>query len=401
MKYALYGIGGVYNFGCEAIVRGTSVYLKDVDPEAEVRYYSFDLDYDKKMLRDLELDVRPITRSDSVFLRGLNKALRTAASQRQALRVRCSEMIRDNDCLVSIGGDIYTIPVNMREQPAYPYYNELVEVGKRFLRNGKHVVVYGASVGPFGTYAPAVDYYTSNLGRYDEIVCREQESVKYLSGLGLKNLAFLPDPAFLVRGKAHAYDADAPYVGVNLSPLSFREVYGDGSVVEVDKLICILHEVETVTGKKVLLVPHVVSKDAGDDDLRFLTKIAESGDFALADTSGGFLGAKTQLQQCCMVISARMHCCVNAIVEGIPAIFISYSQKSAGMCEYVYGDKKWVLGLRDLESGLLPMVQEMYQNRASISEGLVLRNTEIRRYYEDHVSDTMLEWQRSKRGDRV
>lgn len=38
-----------------------------------------------------------------------------------------------------------------------------------------------------------------------------------------------------------------------------------------------------------------------------------------------------------MVIAARMHCGINAIICGVSAIFLSYSEKSRGMARLVYG----------------------------------------------------------------
>ena len=42
-KVLLIGIDGVYNYGCEAIVRGTVEILKAVNPKIEVTYASYNL----------------------------------------------------------------------------------------------------------------------------------------------------------------------------------------------------------------------------------------------------------------------------------------------------------------------------------------------------------------------
>ena len=38
MKYLLIGINGVYNYGCEAIVRGSVNIRRALDPQAEITY---------------------------------------------------------------------------------------------------------------------------------------------------------------------------------------------------------------------------------------------------------------------------------------------------------------------------------------------------------------------------
>ena len=57
MKILLIGIGGVYNYGCEGIVRGTVALLQEKLPQASILYASLDFDRDKKALSDLNLEI--------------------------------------------------------------------------------------------------------------------------------------------------------------------------------------------------------------------------------------------------------------------------------------------------------------------------------------------------------
>lgn len=57
MKYLLIGINGVYNYGCEAIVRGSVNILRAFDPQAEITYATLSPDYDRKMLADCGLEI--------------------------------------------------------------------------------------------------------------------------------------------------------------------------------------------------------------------------------------------------------------------------------------------------------------------------------------------------------
>lgn len=81
------------------------------------------------------------------------------------------------DVIVSIGGDIYTIPQVARERHKYSYYNPLVDFCERAIRKGKEVIVYGASVGPWGKYKKAIDYNIQALSKYKMIFCREETSI--------------------------------------------------------------------------------------------------------------------------------------------------------------------------------------------------------------------------------
>ena len=201
MKVGLYGIYGVYNFGCEAIVRGAYKFIKNLYPDCKIIYYSFSYSYDKTRLEDLDLDIIPVEIQNSIIKRGINKFFRIFNIEKQYLMFNADKIIDEIDLLISIGGDIYTIPQALREKEKYSYYNPLVDFCDRAIEKGKNVIVYGASVGPWGNYKKAVDYNVKALSKYKIILCREEESIGYLKSLGLTNVLFFPDPAFQIRGE--------------------------------------------------------------------------------------------------------------------------------------------------------------------------------------------------------
>lgn len=389
MNIGLFGIYGVYNFGCEAIVRGAKKFLNDIYPDASITYYTYNYDYDKNALKDLEINIKPIKTKRNIFNRCINKICSVLNFDNRVLQFDYKEIIKDVDLIVSIGGDIYTIPKYLREREKYSYYNSLVEFCNKVVEAGKQVIVYGASIGPFGNYDKAVNYYKNNLKKYKLIICREQISLNYLKNLGLENTIFFPDPAFLVKD-INKEKVNKRYIGVNLSPLSLKEIYGDCSVSHKIQLAKILKKIYNETKIDLLLIPHVISKDIDDDDLRFLNELKGLMNKAknhvyIANTDKGFLGLKPQIRQCHMVISARMHCAVNAVVENVPTIFLSYSQKSKGMCEYIYESDKWVLDIKELNDQINVKIKEMIEKEDEISNYLNTRNIEVQKYYNENI----------------
>lgn len=383
MRVGLYGIYGTYNFGCEAIVRGAVKFIKNNFGNCDIIYFSYSYEYDRRALGDLDIKIVPIENKCTFIVRGINKALRILKCEKQLFTIPFKNMINQIDIIFSIGGDIYTIPAYLHEKEKYPYYNHLVDFCSRAISNGKRVIVYGASVGPFGKYIKAVNYYVNNLSKYDKILCREQDSVDYLKKLGLDNMTFFPDPAFTVR-LAQDNEVKKKYIGVNLSPLSLNETNGSYGKKEIKSMSFLMDKLIEETDERLLFIPHVISNNPNDNDYMFLKEICKKmehkDNVTFADYSGGFLGIKKQLRECRIVISARMHCAINAVCENVPTIFLSYSQKSIGMCKYVYGDERWVIRLNDINTDLISKAKELLDKRETISQLLSDRNKEIQEY---------------------
>ena len=315
----------------------------------------------------------------------INRIARAACIPFDSSMIDYDAVLRGLDVLVSVGGDIYTIPAHLRERRRYPYFNTLVRAGEIARERNIPEVIVGASIGPFGSYRPAVEYYADHLRNIDLICCREQRSSDYLATIGVReNVCLMPDPAFFVEGddRDDVWDS-AEYLGVNLSPLSLREVKGTETAGDADRFACLVSRLMDSTGLPVMFVPHVISPDPHDNDLLFLKKVAASMDAAhrrIVEVvePGGFLEAKRYLRKCRIVVAARMHCAVNAMCEGIPTILLSYSQKAIGMCEYVYGTNAWVLPLQEAETVLPGKLGELLADAQWIHEDLTRRVADIR-----------------------
>lgn len=102
----------------------------------------------------------------------------------------------------------------------------------------------------------------------------------------------------------------------------------------------------------------------------------------------GFLEAKRLLRKCRVVVAARMHCAINAVSEGTPTIFLTYSEKAKGMARYIYGDDRWQIPLEEIEDRLVNMVYKLLKDEAKERDFLHFRMAEIK---ETIVSDKCME----------
>ena len=390
MKIGLYGIGGLYNYGCEAIVRGTEILFHQIYPDAEIIYFSRRAEEDSKIIEDVKITVVQLQEDYSFSERVINKLFKEVGiaytvgdrSQKQVLESNL-------DLIVSIGGDIYTIPEHVREQKKYNYYNKLVKLGESALSRGIKFIIYGASIGPFGNYSKAIDFYINHFKKVDLIIAREQKCVDYLKKQGIeKNVIVLPDPAFSVTGYTDDR-AEKKYIGINLSPLSIRELNGDVTDDSISILSDLLVNIVHHTGRELLLIPHVFCPESSNDnDYVFMEKIISSlpkheAKYIHLSKPKNYIDAKRILRTCLIVVTARMHCGINAVSESIPTIFLSYSDKAVGMAKYVYNSEEWVVPLRRITTELIPKIDTMISQTQKIESDLHERIQHIRKLSAD------------------
>lgn len=387
MKVALYGIGGLYNYGCEAIARGAVSLFGRAFPDAEITYWSYRAADDALRLADLPILVKQVQKRDDIVIKTVNKFLQLAQTEFRFLRFDWKPIIDASDAIISIGGDIYTIPKHLRSNESYQYYSPLVQFGERCKMAEKIFCVYGASIGPFGNMPKAIEYYRRHFESLDLIMAREKSCVDYLSCLGInENVVFVPDPIFAIQ-KPRAASERRRMIGVNVSPLSFHETFGNVDKF-VEKTASWLDELIRRTDHDLLLVPHVMSDNEIDNDYIFMNNIRNHMlDCGRARTKivqpTCLAEANAFLNECAIVVAARMHCALNAVTSGVPAIFLSYSEKSRGMARLVYGNENWIAPIEDLTSAIAK-AEELIRQRTHIERAL---NERVRRLQKESLSD--------------
>ncbi|MBP2047059.1 polysaccharide pyruvyl transferase family protein [Methanobacterium aggregans] len=366
----LYGIWGVYNYGCEAIVRGTEIIIHEVWPNAHIKYISPRPEDDKNRLKGCNVEVVPRKFHNLLSISRLNGIMgQITGFYSKKFYQEDLKWIEDCDIIFSIGGDIYTLPQNYN--PKKKYYHPLIHFGDFVKSRGKIFVIWGASIGPFEGYPKAKKAFIDHLNRIDLITSREPVTTRYLTDLGMKNFTEYPDPAFRVPklDSINKKTSDKLNIGINLSPLSSSYSFKSDMDVVIKAQADLITELIKEFDAQITLIPHVVCDfDVNDDDLRYLklikSQISEDvvDNITLVEDDSGFIGTKEILYSCDVVIAARMHCAINAISIGVPTIFFAYSKKTYGMAEYVYGNHKWVVPLKDLKNrdikGLIKKILE-------------------------------------------
>ena len=346
----LIGIGGVYNYGCEAIVRGTIEILRNVDPAIKISYASYNYEDDVQRLADCDLKILQRKRLGRWNPKNIIRKLLTFVGISFTMPYDSTDWLNEYDTVFSIGGDLYTLTSIGGCNISLPLFLEKCQA------KGTKYVLWGASVGKFEQNLKALNFFKKHLKSVDLIVAREIVTVNYLNSLGIKqNVVFAPDPAYFVKCPSLSSEgkSESITVGINLSPLSALYHYDslETAVKKQAEAICgLVEELHC----KLLFIPHVLSTSLNDNDLCYLEQIASrvknaGHSVTMVSSDPGFIGLKSDLARCNFVIAARMHCAINAITMNVPTIFLSYSEKAKGMAEYVYGTSHGVFSLIEFE----------------------------------------------------
>lgn len=382
-RIILIGIGGVYNYGCEAIVRGTEIILRSEYPHAEIVYASPRVEDDSNRLEGSRVQVIERGKFKRYSLKNICRNVLTLVGIKWSPVVDSLRLVEGADAVFSIGGDIYTLGANDSYSMTFPKFGDAVR------KQGTPYALWGASVGPFTENPKAEKAYTKHLKGLSLITAREAATVDYLRSLGVSDNVFSSaDPAFVVAPEIKANDL--PQVGkftiaINLSPLSVHYA-GLSEEDGIRAQAKVIEKLIKAFDARILLVPHVVTDfSEEDDDLRYLQKIRKSvaseylDSIIVLESDPGFVGVKKELIKCNLVIAARMHCAVNALAAHVPTLFVAYSRKAEGMCQYVYGNGEWVLPLSESarEGVLEDKVRSMKNQEATIREFLHKRIPEI------------------------
>lgn len=395
----LYGIGGVYNYGCEAIVRGTERILHDTWPDANIKYISPRFNDDKNRLKGCDIEILSKKKYPLASIEGISKIFaHTIGLPFYPLYDEDLDWIDSCDAIFSIGGDLYVLPPNYHDKSSIHFlkylnkphkiplnyknkilgksYVPLIHFGDIVKNRQKKFIIWGASVGPFERSNYAKKLFVKHLRNVDLISSREPNSTSYLKSIGIENnVVACADPAFALSiPKESNLNNEKLRIGINLSPVSSILSFGNNSLERIKQEQAeIIKNLVKILDAEIILIPHVFSDfDINDDDLRYLRSIksildVEIEQVKIYDVDEGFMNTKRIISTCDIVIASRMHCAINAIEAGIPTILIAYSDKAEGMADYIYGNHKWVIKLSELTSNrLLNLVKSILAEKDTI-----------------------------------
>jgi colanic acid/amylovoran biosynthesis protein len=394
------------NMGVGALAAGTLTSICHQYPDAEISF----LDYGKQgMTVDFPLQGRTIPvkfvnirfskkfylPNNIALLILLSLALRLVPTRRLRYRLGARNAwlrhIYDSDLLVSMsGGDSFS--------DIYGFGRFLYVALPQLLAifSGKRLILLPQTLGPFeGKLTRAIAKYI--FAHAETIYSRDQQGLHDLhiltgDGDDRARLRFCYDVGFVVAPRqpvnleptlSSVGEGISPVVGLNVSGLLAMGGYTQrnmfGLKADYNKLIDRLIEFFIQSkGATVLLVPHVFGGEEGN---------AESDAVACAAVYRALrpvYGDKIRLVEgrydqneikyiigmCDFFVGSRMHACIAALSQGIPALAIAYSDKFIGVLQTLGVDSLVADARRMDDDSIVNAVAQSYDHRSSLRQRL-------------------------------
>jgi len=367
-KIILVGNGSNLNRGCEAILRGTLRILGEVFPGLLVENHFFLTEKAREKgifvarpgisggIPEEPLPaVRPVPRfSPTWLLYQMGRRIGPhdlgylgCGQAEDVFRARLTSA----DAALQTGGDNYSLDYG------FPLKHAVLD--RALKSRGIPVILWGASVGPFGAGSRTEKWMIAHLRKnVDLILVREKASLDYLHRVGLGEKSILTgDPAFVMEPvmppqKLLEGVSTEGAIGVNLSPILHR--YGTSGnnlqrwISDAGILIRSLYE---SFDRPILLIPHVIQP--GNDDHGFLHEAVlkagiDPGNVTAVPQSLTAAELKWVISRLDLIIAARTHATIAGFSSHVPTISIGYSLKAIGLNQQVFGHQDFLVPAREL-----------------------------------------------------
>ena len=330
----LCGHTGSNNRGCDAIVRSTAGILRSVQ-DGEITLMTFAEQQDQQLGLDTVVNLRSYP-CKSLFNRALGYIMRKVFKNGVwGCNFYHKELIKDacqEDVLLNIGGDTYCYST--------PYLS--YSLNEMASQRGIPTVFWGCSVDQRVLKNPQMQ---KDINRYAHIVVRESLSYELLRTCvsDSEKIHLACDPAFTLEPQETPLPTEFlpnNTVGINLSPLVFRN-YKDEKDIMYQNAVTLIDFLLEQTDMAVCLIPHVYDIITGSQDLdvlnvlyrKYMTNSRVS--FVQEDLNSAQL--KYIISKCRFFIGARTHSMIAAYSSMVPALALSYSIKSLGIAQDIFG----------------------------------------------------------------
>lgn len=375
-KFLLVGNGPYLNCGCEAIVRGTVNILEEHFSNTEfINATIFSKEKDFEEQKTHENDSNIITESILGYkykLKLIDKIKRKINKYHNIYDHSDLEILKkyiDSDvkAILSVGGDNYSLDY---ERP-----DRFIAIDNFAIKNNIPLVIWGASVGPFSKDKKYEQLMKEHLKLVTAIFARENETVKYLNSIGIKdNVYKICDPAFcleVVKPKMLKENSIRENsIGFNISPLMLKhcnmseEEFINHSVEVINRLI-------ENTMYNIYLIPHVTISTGSDYDLmkKVYEKVSNKDKVVLIENKYNASELKWIISKMNIFFGARTHATIAALSTVVPTLSFVYSMKSIGINKDFFNNERYCIYPKEYNNlDVVNKIIQMLENQREVKK---------------------------------
>lgn len=265
---------------------------------------------------------------------------------------------------------------------------------------GRPLVLMPQTVGPFeGTIGKTIARYI--LDRADRVYCRDHDSLAAARNLvrkGNGRLRFCYDVGFVLEPRISENRLptfmiepnEEPLIGFNVSGLLLAGGYTKDNMfgLKDDYRHVVHHLIDHFIERykaHIILFPHVFGgMENGESDVAACREIvgesrhAGSGRLHFIDESYDHHELKAMIGRCEFFMGSRMHACIGALSQSVPAAGLAYSRKFYGVYQSI-GVAKLVIDLRKHDAfSVVRLAEKAYVGRSALHDQLKSKIPEVR-----------------------
>ncbi|WP_027630240.1 polysaccharide pyruvyl transferase family protein [Ruminiclostridium cellobioparum] len=352
--YLIYGHGGSFNHGAEALVCTTIALLRQYSPGCRITLSTHFPDQDRKFSIDADEFVERNMEGDT-------------NEQIYAGTLKC---IAPDTVCIHIGGDNY----------CYRNWQRYSMIHYKALEQGAASILWSCSIDP-----EAIDEeMLKALNTHHLITARECITYDALVRCGLSNVIKVSDIAFTLKPQPVEFDL-SNYVALNISPLILRK--NAAVKFAIEELICFLLD---ETNLNIALVPHVLAQTDNDFGIlkELFIKAANTKRIILVSDKFSAGQYKSIISGARFGIFARTHATIAAYSSSVPTLALGYSSKAFGIASDL-GMSDYVINTEAVLDGqvLKQTFQKLMSNEQQIKKMLTGK---MPQYIGNTVNDRVL-----------
>lgn len=315
-KILLYGFGGSYNHGGEAIVSCTIEYLRKLYPGCFI-YVSTHF---KEQDIEFHIDADCFLERDMRYVKKEKEEKNHSDGYDSLIYADTLNVIESGMECYSVGGDNY----------CYGNWHRWKKIHDEIIRKGASDTLWSCSIDKEYLNNELI----AHLSTFNRITAREQLTYNALVDAGLNNVERCRDVAFALKPatppKTYGLVENKTIV-LNVSPLVIRKELVPNIVI--DSFRRVISFVLNNTNLHIILLPHVrMPVDDDMEPLKLLYDMFKENDrLCLVEENLSAAECKYLISKCVFGIFARTHAAIAAYSSGVPCIVLGYSAKAKGI----------------------------------------------------------------------